>query len=79
MSLVYLPRIIHEKRMPKSFDPNNVVNIFLFYYTIDGIAKSVRNKNILHGDYQEEEKQYRKRDRLFSVSSHAITHPNVHR
>ena len=37
--------------MPKGFNPNNVVNIFLFYYTIDGLAKSVRNKKIPHSDF----------------------------
>lgn len=52
MSLVYLPRIVHEERMPKGFNPNNVMNICLFHYTIDGITKSVRNKKIPHGDYQ---------------------------
>ena len=51
MSLVYSPRIVHEKRMPKVFNLNNVVNIFLFYYTIDGIAKSVQNKKIPHSDF----------------------------
>ena len=51
MSLVYSPRIVREKRMPKGFNPNKVVNIFLFYDTIDGIAKSVRNKKIPHSDF----------------------------
>ena len=45
MSLVYLPRIVHEKRMPKGFKPNNVVNIFLFDYTIDGNAKGQEQKD----------------------------------
>ena len=37
--------------MPKGFNPNKVVNIFLFYDTIDGIAKSARNKKIPHSDF----------------------------
>ena len=51
MSLVYSPRIFHEKRMLKGFNPNNVVNISRFHDTICGIAKSVRNKKIPHSDF----------------------------
>ena len=51
MSLVYSPRIVHEKRMPKVFNLNNVVNIFLYYDTFYGIAKSVQNKKIPHSDF----------------------------
>ena len=51
MSLVYSPRIVHEKRMPEGFNSNKVVIIFLFYDTIDGNAKSARNKKIPHSDF----------------------------
>lgn len=51
MPLVYSPRIVREKRMSQAIKPNNVVNIFLYYDTIDGIAKSVRNKKIPHSDF----------------------------
>ena len=51
MSLVYSPRIVREKRMQKGFNLNKVVNIILFYDTIDGVAKSVRIKEIPHSDF----------------------------
>ena len=51
MPLVYSPRIVCGKRMPKGFKSNKVVNIFMFDDTIDGIAKGARNKKIPHSDF----------------------------
>lgn len=51
MSLVYSPRMSREKRIPRGFNPNKVVNIFLIYDTINDIAKMVRNKKVPHAAF----------------------------